>query len=52
MFNSFMTKAPCYVENSPLICSANLWTGFCMIVASAMKELNNPQTLKGLLQGF
>ena len=27
------------MENSPLICSANQWTGFYMITASVMKEL-------------
>ena len=30
-----------HIETSPLIfCSANQWTGFCMITASVMKELN------------
>ena len=30
----------CYhIETSPLICRANLWTGFYMITASVMKEL-------------
>ena len=28
-----------HIETSPLICSANQWTGFCMIMASVMKEL-------------
>ena len=28
------------METSPLICSANQWTGFYMITASVMKELN------------
>ena len=28
-----------YIETSPLICSANQWTGFYMITASVMKEL-------------
>ena len=27
------------MEKSPLICSANQWTGFCMIGTSVMKEL-------------
>ena len=27
------------IETSPLICSANQWTGFDMITASVMKEL-------------
>ena len=31
-FNSFMTEA--------VICSASQWTGFYMITASVMKELN------------
>ena len=30
-FNSFMTEA---------VIGANQWTGFCMITASVMKELN------------
>ena len=29
-----------YIENSPLICSANQRTGFCVVGTSAMKELN------------
>ena len=28
------------METSPLICSANQWTGFYMITASVMKGLN------------
>ena len=28
-----------HIETSPLICSANQWTGFYMITASVMKEL-------------
>ena len=28
------------METSPLICRANQWTGFYMIKASVMKELN------------
>ena len=27
----------CHIETSPLICSANQWTGFYMITASIMK---------------
>ena len=27
-----------HIETSPLICSANQWTGFYMITASIMKE--------------
>ena len=31
----------CYhIETSPLICSANQWTGFYVITASVMKGLN------------
>ena len=29
-----------HIETTPLICSANPWTGFYMITASVMKELN------------
>ena len=28
------------IETSPLICRANQWTGFYIITASVMKELN------------
>ena len=28
------------METSPLICRANQWTGFYLITASGMKELN------------
>ena len=27
-----------HIETSPLICSAYLWTGFCMIITSVMKN--------------
>ena len=30
-------------ETSPLICRANQWTGFYMIMASVMKELKKVQ---------
>ena len=29
-----------HIETRPLICGANQWTGFYMITASVMKELN------------
>ena len=29
------------MKTSPLICSTNQWTGFYMITASVMKELNS-----------
>ena len=29
-----------YIENSPLICSANQRTGFCVVGTSVTKELN------------
>ena len=29
----------CHIKTSPLICSANQWTGFYMVTASVMKEL-------------
>ena len=38
-FNSFMTEVPYYIETSPLISSANQWTGFSMVGASVLKEL-------------
>ena len=40
IINSFMAEVPPYhIETSPLICSANEWTGFYMIRTSVMKEL-------------
>ena len=36
--NFFMTEAV-IIKTSPMICSANQWTSFYMITASAMKEL-------------
>ena len=38
--NSFMTETVIIVETSPLICSANQWTGFYMITTSVMNELS------------
>ena len=37
---------PYHIETktSPLICSANRWTGFYMIVISVMKKLKNTST--------
>ena len=35
--NSFMTEVH-VIETSPLICSANQWTGFCIIGTSVMKD--------------
>ena len=37
----FHDESPCHIETSPLICSANQWTGFYMIENSAMKELTH-----------
>ena len=33
-----------HIETSPLICSANQWTGFYMITVSVKKELNSAVT--------
>ena len=30
-----------HIETSPLICGVNQWTGFYMITATVMKELNH-----------
>ena len=38
-FNSFMTEVPNQIETSLLICRANKWTGFYMIVNIVMKEI-------------
>ena len=43
LLNSFMMEAPYHIETSPLICSANQWTGFYMIGPSVMKELKAAQ---------
>ena len=40
LHNSFMTQVP-VIETSPVIRSANQWTGFYMIGNSVMKELKN-----------
>ena len=37
--NPFMTEGCYHIENSPLICSANQWTGFYLITVSVMKGL-------------
>ena len=36
---AFHDGGPYHIENSPLICYANQWTGFYMIGTSVMKEL-------------
>ena len=37
----FLNRGPYYIEQtSPLLCSANQWTGFCMIKTFVMKELS------------
>ena len=46
--SSFMTK-DLILKTSPLICSANQWTCFCMIRTSIMKEFIN---IIQLLYGF
>ena len=35
----FRGGGPYHIETSPLICSANQWSGFYMIMADVMKEL-------------
>ena len=37
-----------HIETSSLICSANQWTGFYIITASVMKELNQNSILASL----
>ena len=34
----FLDGGSCGIETFPLICSANRWTGFCIIGSSAMKD--------------
>ena len=38
-FNFFDDGGPYHIETSPLISSANQWTGFYVIGTSVMKEL-------------
>ena len=38
--NSFMAGDRYHIETSPLIYSVDQWTGFYMITASFLKELN------------
>ena len=41
MLRNFQIKSPhTHIETSPLIYSANQWTGFYMIRPTVMKELN------------
>ena len=35
----FNDRGSCCIETSPLICSKNQWTGFCIIGTSVMKDL-------------
>ena len=35
----FQDRGPYHIETSPLICSANQWNGFYMIMASVMNKL-------------
>ena len=39
MYEPFQDKGRYHIETSPLICSANQWTGFYMITASILKGL-------------
>ena len=36
----FHDGGPYHIKASPLICSVNQWTGFCMIWTTVMKKLN------------
>ena len=36
-----------HIESSPLICSANQWTGFYMMMASVMKALMSQSRSRG-----
>ena len=47
LLNSFFHDGGRYhIETSPLICSANQWTGFYMITVPVMKELNETEYKK------
>ena len=41
----FHDGGPYHIETSPLICSANQWTGFYMVGTSAMKKLKSSSNL-------
>ena len=41
LYQLFCAWVPCHKETSSLICRANQWTGFYMITATVMKELNS-----------
>ena len=47
-FNVFRDGGRYHIETSPLICSANQWTGFFMISTSVVKELTSFFTKKGM----
>ena len=48
--NSFMTGDRYHIETSPFICSVDQWTGFYMITASVLKELNTSWGLNWQIQ--
>ena len=53
MFNSFLTLLfPYQVKASLLTCRASQWTGFYVIGASVMKELNFMQRAGLLLSSY
>ena len=46
----FHDGGPDYIENSPLICRANHWTGFYMTGTSVMKELRERVDSRGIFR--
>ena len=48
----FHDEGSYHIETSPLICSANQWTGFYMIWISVIKELTLGKTLIELIDTF
>ena len=42
----FHDGGPYHIETSPLVCSANQCTGFCIIGTSVMKELSHLKNLR------
>ena len=45
-FNSFHDGGRYHIETSPMVCRENQWTGFYIITASVMKELNVHMLMK------
>ena len=45
LFKLFYDGGPYHIETSPLICTANQWTDFYMILTSVMKALKSSRNV-------